>query len=60
MLPVVPHSIQDLEIAADFTVTVGPWELLEGLRASDHARVELPSPTGKMIFVPDLMRESVE
>ncbi|CAI8049832.1 Mitogen-activated protein kinase kinase kinase 4 [Geodia barretti] len=51
---------KDLEIAADFTVTVGPGELLEGLRASDHARVELPSPTGKMVFVPDLMRESVE
>ena len=52
--------LQDLEIAADFSVLVGFQELLDILRASDHARVCLSSSTGKMIFVPEHMNSCTE
>ena len=53
-------SVQDLEIAADFSVEVNINELLSVLKASDHTRVVLPNQTGKMIFVPEHMADSVE
>ena len=51
---------QDLEIAADFAVVVEPQELMDVLKASDHTQVVIPNLTGKMVFVPEHMTDSVE
>ena len=52
--------MQDLEIAADFAIRVSVSELMDVLKASDHTRVILHNHTGKMIFVPEHMTDSVE
>ena len=55
-----PVSVQDLEIAADFAIRVSVSELMDVLKASDHTRVILHNHTGKMIFVPEHMTDSLE
>lgn len=54
-------NLQDLEIAADFTIGTSIPELFDILKASDHVRVLLPhQKVDKMIFVPEGTSENIE
>lgn len=45
--------LQDLEIAADFNITVTADELLEALKDTCHVQVVAPQSSGYLMFIPE-------
>ncbi|ESO84956.1 hypothetical protein LOTGIDRAFT_168212 [Lottia gigantea] len=50
----------DLEIAADFNVTVSTKQLLDKLQLTNHVRVMAPVSAGYLMFIPDRITSNKE